>query len=58
VLDKLKQKSFADNERSFVEYIFASAYFKIPQFRDKIIASVQREDDPQLPEWRSLAVRP
>ncbi|CAD8078040.1 unnamed protein product [Paramecium sonneborni] len=56
VLQKLKQKSLADNERAFVEHFFASAYFKIPEFRTKIINSVQRSDDPQLPEWRSLTI--
>ncbi|CAD8159681.1 unnamed protein product [Paramecium pentaurelia] len=54
VLQKLKQKSLAENERGFVEHFFASAYFKIPEFRTKIIESVQRTDDPQIPEWRSL----
>ncbi|CAK82570.1 unnamed protein product (macronuclear) [Paramecium tetraurelia] len=54
VLQKLKQKFLAENERAFVEHFFASAYFKIPEFRTKIIQSVQRADDPQIPEWRSL----
>ncbi|CAD8111098.1 unnamed protein product [Paramecium primaurelia] len=53
-LEKLKQKSLAQNERSFVENFFANAYFRVPEFRNKIITSVQRADDEQIPEWRSL----
>lgn len=46
VLEKLKQKAFADNERSFIENAVANSYFKIPEFREKIILSVQRPEDP------------
>ncbi|CAD8207514.1 unnamed protein product [Paramecium octaurelia] len=53
-LEKLKQKSLAQNERSFVENFFANAYFRVPEFRNKIITSVQRAEDEQIPEWRSL----
>ncbi|CAD8117542.1 unnamed protein product [Paramecium sonneborni] len=53
-LEKLKQKSLAQNERSFVENFFANAYFRVPEFRNRIITSVQRAEDEQIPEWRSL----
>ncbi|CAD8184495.1 unnamed protein product [Paramecium octaurelia] len=53
-LEKLKQRSLAQNERSFVENFFANAYFRIPEFRNTIIVSVQRSNDEQIPEWRSL----
>ncbi|CAD8206441.1 unnamed protein product [Paramecium pentaurelia] len=53
-LEKLKQKSLAQNERSFVENFFANAYFRVPEFRNRIIVCVQRTDDEQIPEWRSL----
>ena len=52
VLQKLNQKGASDNERIFVENFCAIAYFKIPEFRVKILSCITKTNDIDIPEWR------
>ncbi|KAL4500572.1 hypothetical protein ABPG72_002996 [Tetrahymena utriculariae] len=52
VLDKLNQKALSDKERQFVENYCAVAYFKIPEFRQKLLSVVIKSDDIEITEWR------
>jgi len=46
------QKSCSNNERKFIENFCALGYFKIPDFRNKIIECIMKTNDPVLSEWR------
>ncbi|KAL4468703.1 hypothetical protein ABPG74_005206 [Tetrahymena malaccensis] len=52
VLDKLNQKALSDKERQFVENYCAVAYFRIPEFRQKLLSVVIKSDDIEITEWR------
>lgn len=52
VLKKLNAKGLPDKERNFVEQFSAVAYFRIPEFREKILQRLSIEDDVKITEWR------
>jgi hypothetical protein len=52
VLEKLNQKGIPDKEREFVEQFTAIAYFRIPEFRNKLLENLIRKEDPIIDEWR------
>ncbi|EGR29965.1 hypothetical protein IMG5_145140 [Ichthyophthirius multifiliis] len=52
VLDKLNQKALSLQERQFVENFCAIAYFRIPEFRQKLLKQLTKQEDPQIQEWR------
>lgn len=45
VLDSLTKKALQDNERMFVELFCAYSFFRIPQFRKRVLSVIIRPDD-------------
>ena len=53
VLHKLNQKKLEDKEREFVESFCAIAYFKIPEFRKKLLDNlIEANKGIEIDEWR------
>jgi len=52
VLTKLSQRGLQDHEIKFVENFTAIAFFRIPEFRKKLLKCLIRDDDPDINEWR------
>jgi hypothetical protein len=52
VLKKLNAKGLPDKERIFVEQFSAVAYFRIPEFRERILQKLVNDDDVKITEWR------
>ena len=43
-----------EHEQNFVEAFCSYAYFRIPIFRDCILAVIKRPDDPDAEEWKAF----
>lgn len=41
-----------DSQKEFAELFCAYAYFRIPKFRNEVLAAITRTDDPEIEEWR------
>ena len=54
VLQILDQKGLIEKERAFVEVFCAVAYFRIPEFRNKLLAcfDLSANEGVQITEWR------
>ena len=52
VLYKLNLKGGEKEERDFIDNFCAIAYFKIPEFRIKLLNCVTKETDVEITEWR------
>ena len=53
VLDKVNQKGLPDKERAFIEEFTAIAYFRVPEFRKKMLEKIRNAvKDIQIDEWR------
>jgi len=58
VLNKMSQKGLPDKEREFVEHFTAIAYFRIPEFRERLLNCLRKDiKDVQIPEWRGIEWR-
>ena len=58
VLNKLTQKGLPDKEREFVEQFTAIAYFRIPEFRNRLLECLKKDiQTAQIPEWRGIEWR-
>jgi len=58
VLNKLTQKGLPDKEREFVEQFTAIAYFRIPEFRNRLLECLKKDiQQVQIPEWRGMEWR-
>ena len=58
VLHKLNQKKLEDKEREFVESFCAIAYFRIPEFRGKLLESlIDANKGIEIDEWRGTEWR-
>lgn len=56
VLTCLSKKALPDNERMFVESFCAYSYFRIPEFRSRIIGIISRPEDADSSD--NLVVQP
>jgi hypothetical protein len=45
VLECLTKKAIQDNERMFVELYCAYSYFRIPEFRERIVKVISKPED-------------
>lgn len=45
VLECLTKKAIQDNERMFVELFCAYSFFRIPEFRERIVRVISKPDD-------------
>ena len=53
VLDKVNQKGLPDKERAFIEEFTAIAYFRVPEFRKKMLERIHNSvKDMKIEEWR------
>ena len=53
IVTKINDKSLPEKEKDFVENFSAQAYFRIPEYREKILEHIGREDEKgPLQEWR------
>ena len=52
VLQKLNAKGLPDKEREFVEKFTAIAFFRIPEFRKKLLENLKNKEDVVIDEWR------
>ena len=43
-----------ENEQNFVEAFCSYAYFRIPIFRDCILAVIKKPSDPDSEEWKAF----
>lgn len=41
-----------ESQKEFAELFCAYAYFRIPKFRNEVLAAITRADDPEIEEWR------
>ena len=41
-----------NEEMKFAEQFCANAYFRIPQFRQRLLGLIDRPNDPHISEWR------
>lgn len=54
MLAKLNMKALdSESERKFVENFIAIAYFRIPEFRTKLLECLKNEKDPEILDWRA-----
>ena len=55
VLNKMSQKGLPDKEREFVEHFTAIAYFRIPEFRERLLNTLKKDvENVEIPELRGL----
>jgi len=52
VLYKLNLKGGEKEERDFIDNFCAIAFFKIPEFRSKLLECVKKVNNMEIPEWR------
>lgn len=53
VMEKFSKKGLPDKEREFVEQFTAIAYFRIPEFRKKLLERIFKQiKDIKIDEWR------
>jgi len=53
VLDKVNQKGLPDKERAFIEEYTAIAYFRVPEFRKKMLEKIHNAvKEIKIDEWR------
>lgn len=53
VLSKLNMKALdSEQERKFVDNYAAIAYFRIPEFRTRLLECLKNENDPEIKYWR------
>jgi hypothetical protein len=45
VLESFTKKAIQDNERMFVELFCAYSFFRIPEFRERIVRVISKPDD-------------
>lgn len=55
VLAKMNQRGLPDKEREFVEQFTAIAYFRIPEFRKKLLECLRKDiEHTPILEWRGI----
>eukprot|EP01017_Pseudomicrothorax_dubius_P027989 TRINITY_DN3285_c0_g1_i4.p1 TRINITY_DN3285_c0_g1~~TRINITY_DN3285_c0_g1_i4.p1 ORF type:complete len:318 (-),score=65.06 TRINITY_DN3285_c0_g1_i4:1056-2009(-) len=52
VLEKLSHKGVEESERNFIEHFLALAYFRVPEFRDRLLACLTKGADLNIEEWK------
>lgn len=48
MLAKINQKDLINTQREFYDQYLAIAYFRVPQFRQKLLESIIKPTDPEL----------
>lgn len=54
VLQCLNKKAILENEREFAEQFCAYAYFRIPDFREKLLEVLTQEGDMAIDDWANI----
>eukprot|EP01017_Pseudomicrothorax_dubius_P027990 TRINITY_DN3285_c0_g1_i9.p1 TRINITY_DN3285_c0_g1~~TRINITY_DN3285_c0_g1_i9.p1 ORF type:complete len:592 (-),score=116.91 TRINITY_DN3285_c0_g1_i9:199-1974(-) len=52
VLEKLSHKGVEESERNFIEHFLALAYFRVPEFRERLLACLTKGADLNIEEWK------
>ena len=52
-IDKLNMKGVDVYKRSFVEIIISVSYFRVPEFREKLLSIILEKSDAIIDEWRN-----
>jgi len=52
-LEKLNRRGLTLDQQEFLETYLAIAYFRIPEFRSKILECLPNEQDIHLDEWKT-----
>lgn len=50
---KLNMKGVDIYKRSFVEIIISVSYFRVPEFREKLLGMILEKSNNQIDEWRN-----
>ena len=52
-IDKLNMKGVDVYKRNFVEIIISVSYFRVPEFREKLLSILLEKSDGVIDEWRN-----
>ena len=52
-IDKLNMKGVDVYKRNFVEIIISVSYFRVPEFREKLLSIILEKSDAIIEEWRN-----
>jgi Protein of unknown function (DUF1765) len=52
-IDKLNMKGVDVYKRSFVEIIISISYFRVAEFREKLLSIILEKSDGIIDEWRN-----
>lgn len=52
-IDKLNMKGVDVYKRNFVEVIISVSYFRVPEFREKLLSILLEKSDGVIDEWRN-----
>jgi len=52
-IDKLNMKGVDVYKRNFVEIIISVSYFRVPEFREKLLSIILEKSDGVIEEWRN-----